>query len=89
MRMVVGWRRDHAGSQPLNMNIGPSLANELRITPSVDFGNVSVVLSISRDITHAGSRSRSIHDTALQHVGGRANGCCNRSLKASSSKNTS
>ena len=36
MRIVVGWRRDHAGSQPLNMNIGPSFANEARITPIVD-----------------------------------------------------
>lgn len=36
MRIVVGWRRDHAGSQPLNMNIGPSVAREERITPSVE-----------------------------------------------------
>jgi hypothetical protein len=67
MRMVVGWRRDHAGSQPLNMNIGPSVANELRITPIVDLNKVSAIRgqSISRIMTHAGSGSRSIHDTAL------------------------
>lgn len=36
MRIVVGWRRVHAGSQPLNINIGPSFASDARITPSVD-----------------------------------------------------
>lgn len=36
MRMVVGWRRVHAGSHPLNMNIAPSFASDARITPSVD-----------------------------------------------------
>ena len=36
IRIVVGWRRVHAGSQPLNMNIGPSFASDARITPSVD-----------------------------------------------------
>lgn len=36
IRMVVGWRRVHAGSHPLNINIGPSLLSEARITPSVD-----------------------------------------------------
>ena len=36
MRIVVGWRRDHAGTQPLNMNMGPSFANEFLITLKVD-----------------------------------------------------
>ena len=35
--MVVGCRREKAGSQPLNMNIGPSFLREVRITPRVDF----------------------------------------------------
>lgn len=35
--MVVGWRRDHAGTQPLNMNIAPSFLNEFLITANVDY----------------------------------------------------
>ena len=37
MRIVVGCRRDHAGSHPLNMNAGPSVCIEWRITFSVDW----------------------------------------------------
>lgn len=37
MRIVVGCRRDHAGSHPLNMNAGPSVFNEWRITFNVDW----------------------------------------------------
>jgi hypothetical protein len=36
MRMVVGCNRVHAGTHPLNMNIGPSFRREVRITPMVD-----------------------------------------------------
>jgi hypothetical protein len=36
IRMVVGCSRVHAGSHPLNMNIGPSFRREVLITPSVD-----------------------------------------------------
>jgi hypothetical protein len=36
MRIVVGCKRDHAGSQPLNMNMGPSVWSEVRMTASVD-----------------------------------------------------
>ena len=42
MGMVVGWRRDHAGSQPLNINMEPSFAKEAQITPIVDLMEVSV-----------------------------------------------
>jgi len=34
--MVVGWRREKAGSQPLNMNIGPSFFSDVLITPRVE-----------------------------------------------------
>jgi hypothetical protein len=36
IRIVVGWRRVHAGTQPLNMNIGPSFAMDFRMTARVD-----------------------------------------------------
>ena len=32
----------HAGSQPLNINMGPSFAREARVTPIVDLIEVSV-----------------------------------------------
>ena len=65
--MVVGCRRVHAGSQPLNMNIGPSFAKEARITPSVDLKEVSIIRERcnSRNMTYAGSGSGSIHDATL------------------------
>jgi hypothetical protein len=34
--MVVGCNRMNAGTQPLNMNIGPSFLREVLITPIVD-----------------------------------------------------
>jgi len=39
IRIVVGCNLDHAGTQPLNMNIGPSFFNEDLITASVDCDN--------------------------------------------------
>jgi len=43
IKIVVGCRRIHAGTQPLNINIGPSFFNEDLITPIVDWReNVSV-----------------------------------------------
>ena len=36
IRIVVGCRRVHAGTQPLNMNIGPSFLKDVLITCSVD-----------------------------------------------------
>src|SRR6266478_172957 len=36
IRIVVGCNLTQAGTQPLNMNIGPSLRNEFLITCSVD-----------------------------------------------------
>lgn len=36
IRIVVGWRRVHAGTQPLNMNIGPSFFIDCRMTARVD-----------------------------------------------------
>jgi len=35
--MVVGCSLIQAGTQPLNINIGPSLRNEFLITSSVDY----------------------------------------------------
>ena len=37
MRIVVGCRRVQAGTQPLNMNIGPSFFIDERMTAMVDF----------------------------------------------------
>lgn len=36
IKIVVGWRRVQAGTQPLNMNIAPSDCIEERMTASVD-----------------------------------------------------
>jgi hypothetical protein len=38
IKIVVGCRRIHAGTQPLNINIAPSFLSEDLITPSVDCG---------------------------------------------------
>jgi hypothetical protein len=65
--MVVGCNRDHAGTQPLNMNIGPSFFSEVLITASVDCDN-GVLVEKSRQEdhrTHGGSRTRGVHDAAL------------------------
>lgn len=35
MRMVVGCKRVHAGTQPLNIQRGPSVLNLHRVSPSV------------------------------------------------------
>jgi hypothetical protein len=43
MRIVVGWRRVHAGNQPLNINMAPSAFIEARITPIVDYEECKVV----------------------------------------------
>lgn len=37
IKIVVGWSRVHAGTQPLNMNIAPSFFSEVLITPMVLF----------------------------------------------------
>ena len=37
MRIVVGCSRDHAGTQPLNINIAPSFVKEFLITRRVDW----------------------------------------------------
>jgi hypothetical protein len=49
IRIVVGFRRVHAGSQPLNMNIAPSFLKELRITVIVDYVNINKEEEIVRD----------------------------------------
>lgn len=41
MSIVVGCSRIHAGTQPLNMNIAPSLRIDRRMTSSVDCAGVS------------------------------------------------
>jgi hypothetical protein len=54
MRMVVGCSRVKAGTQPLNMNMGPSALSEARITPIVDWDgrNYERATSVEQDDIH-------------------------------------
>lgn len=65
--MVVGCNRDHAGTQPLNMNIGPSFFSEALITASVDCGDWRLIEKSRQEVhrTHGGSWARSIHNATL------------------------
>jgi len=53
----VGWRRDHAGTQPLNMNMGPSVAIEWRITARVEEVPAPEAFMIRDLITSAGEQT--------------------------------
>lgn len=57
MSIVVGWSRVHAGTQPLNMNIAPSLRIDCRIICSVDLLSAPDALMIRLFSTSAGEHT--------------------------------